>query len=168
MSPDLTQFVSGKFFITGTLHSDGNTPRPVKADRLWENAGNNLRLNIKVEDSTLFTFNRGGLVGDYLDSTEFHWWIEKEVPGTLSTNLDENEHETNSIGQFCLRPFVWPISPRKARMSILLYPLSKDDLSSNHPHYLNPSFPGIEVQSLGIPLFPGTDKGRSGEAPSFP
>ena len=53
-----------------------------------------------------------------------------------------------------MRPFLIPLSPEKIKLKVLIYPVSKARLTSDYPHYDSAAFPGLELFSVELPLFP--------------
>ena len=63
-----------------------------------------------------------------------------------------------------------PISSSKARVTILVFPLSKEDLEAQHPHARKASFPGLELMQCDVDLFPlaNSETGKNWGCPLTP
>ena len=72
----------------------------------------------------------------------------------------QKENLPDSYLSFTVRAFVIPTGDTYAKISLLLFPLPKDMLITNHPQSGNPCFPGITLFSGEFPLLP-----RSTERP---
>ena len=55
-----------------------------------------------------------------------------------------------------------PLSAERVKLRIMMYPASKDRLLADHPMSEKASFPGLELTTLELPLFPLT-KQQSGK-----
>ena len=70
------------------------------------------------------------------------------------TEIDEASYTENNIGNFCLRPYVVHLSPKTARVTVMAYPMMKEDFEAQHNLYNNPSFPGLELMVCDVDIFP--------------
>ena len=166
LSPDNKKVVSGNLFVTGELMKSA---KEVRANRLFGQAEKDLRISYIIEDASVLTFNSGTGVGDYIDAGDITWSVLKKTRGE-TIELNETEYSENNIGEFCLRPFLIPLSSQKARLTILAFPLSKAKLETDHPLSKKAAFPGLELTVLEIDLFPLGDKetGKAWGCPLLP
>ena len=158
---------SGKINMAGELMK---TTREFKAVKLFENAEKDLRVTFQIEESGLFKFNNGMMVGDLLDCSEFPMSVEKKNTGRAPVVVEETDYSIHNISSFCVRPYLVPVSGRKAKLTILAYPLSKDELTTEHPLSNKAAFPGMELGTMEINLFPvtNTDISKDWGSPIYP
>ena len=120
LSPDNGKIVEGKMFLQGELLKSA---KEIRATKLWDQADKDLRLSYTFEDSSIFTFNAGSMAGDYIDCSNLSWQVVER--GNNTNPLEVGEYIEKGIEEFCVRPFVVPLSPEKAKLKVLIYPVSK-------------------------------------------
>ena len=150
LSPDNKKIIQGKVFLQGELLKSS---KEIRVNKLWDQSDKDLRLSYRIDDASIFTFNDGSLVGDYVDSSNINWMI---VEKGNSTALEVGDYTERGVEEFCIRPFIIPLSAEKAKLKVLIFPVSKDRLSTDFAHFDKPSFPGLEMFSMELPLFPLT------------
>ena len=107
--------------------------------------------------------------GDYLEDDKVDWEVlKKATSGT--TTIDSSEYEDNKIGDFCLRPFLVPLSSSRAKLTILAFPLSQADLEKDHAHYKKTAFPGLELAQFELEFCPraSNEVGKNWGCPIIP
>ena len=83
--------------------------------------------------------------------------------------MNRNTRRTK-IGHFSIHPHVVPLSSSKARVTLIVFPLSKDDLEAQHTHSKKASFPGLELMQCDVDIFPrmGGETGKAWGCPLVP
>ena len=159
LSTDNRKITSGKIYTHGELMRSN---KDFRAQRLFEKADKDLRIYYQIEDFATFKFNNGTLIGDMVDCMELAWHVEKKVTGAANTVVAPSDYVDHGIGNFSIRPFIVPLSGKKAKTTIVCFPLTSAELQSEHPLSRNPSFPGLELTSFEVNLFPPSspDQGK--------
>ena len=116
-SPDNKKIVASRMFVAGTLMQNR---KELKASRLFVDADKDLKISYIIEESSMFTFKSGTTIGDYLEDDKVDWEVLKKGPSGTTT-IDSSEYEDNKIGDFCLRPFLVPLSSSRAKLTILAF-----------------------------------------------
>ena len=156
----LTLSNNNKSIINAKIHMIGDlmdAPKDVRAKKLFEKFPSDLRIFYLVKDISAYTFSSGTLVGDYLDCSDITWYVEKKIQGEANICIEPHDYGKNHVGSFCLHPYIIPLSGQKAKVQVLVYPLSLDDLKDKYPLYKDPAFPGLEIANLEVALFPHTN-----------
>ena len=107
------------------------------------------------------------MVGDLLESGDLDWFVSEEKPGLAPKVLNNEEMNTAGVGDFCARAYAHPIRPTWLKLSLIVYPLSKDDLTKQHKLASHKSFPGIESKSEEFQFAP-LNTGKKWGSPFLP
>ena len=158
LSPDNSKVVGGKVFLQGELLK---STKEVRANKLWEKVDRELKIKYSIEDAAILTFNSGTLVGDYIDCKDLSWQVVEKKNGEV-IELESVDYTARQIEEFCIRPYLIPLSVERIKLRIMMYPASKDRLTADHPLSEKASLPGLELTTLELPLFPLT-KQQSGK-----
>ena len=68
--------------------------------------------------------------------------------------IGEDEYEQNRIGSMSIRPYLIPLSATKVKLALVVYPVSKDQLTNDNQHAGKAAFPGLELTSFELDFFP--------------
>ena len=158
LSPDNSKVVGGRVFLQGELLK---SPKEIRANKLWEKVDKELKISYSIEDAATLTFSSGTLVGDFVDCKDMSWQVVEKRHGELS-ELEPADYIARQIEEFCIRPYLIPLSAERVKLRIMIYPVSKDRLQTDYPLSEKASFPGLELTTLELPLFPLT-KQQSGK-----
>ena len=112
-----------------------------------------LQFVIRDLDCGKFSF-ANSLVSDYVDGENFDFWFRKD---RNSDKLSLEEATTAGFQGFALRAFLSPTSITSCtwlRLTICLYPATRDTLLAENQMAASPLFPGISIFSKEIPLAP--------------
>ena len=155
LSPNNKKVVSGQVCLVGELMKN---PREIRANRVFENADKELRISYQIEEASTLSFNNGTMIGDVLDSENpwFQWHVFKKTSGVVTT-MEETSHPELHIGELSVKPFLFPLSGTRAKLALVVFPLSKEKLSTDHPNSVKAAFPGVELTSMEIDMFPLMD-----------
>lgn len=153
LSNDNSRSIDGRFVLLGSLCSE----KRISAGKFWSQMDvpgtsgvqpETLSLCYSIPDCEIFKFPNGGLVSEYVDGDAVpHSFVRGD------TQVQEDDLPDSYLG-FAIRAFIVPTRETYAKLSVLLYPLTKDMLASNHPLSDNPGFPGITLFSGEFPLLP--------------
>ena len=163
LSPDNRKVVQGKVVLVGDLMKGS---KEVKANRLFPEADKQLSISYQFDDASLFTFNSGTMIGELVDSSECNWSVFKKARGG-NTEIVQSEFEGNSIGNFSVRPYLVPLSSQRAKLTLLVFPLSKADLEAEHSLCNKAAFPGLEMTVMEIDFYPLSDGDGKGLGLAF-
>ena len=110
------------------------------------------------------------MVGELIDGSELTWSVEKKTSARVSNTVEEAEYGRNNISDFCIKPYLVPVSGRKVKLTILAFPMGVDQLKTKHPMSSKAPFPGLELWSTVVNLFPATntDLGKDWGSPITP
>ena len=167
LSPDNKKVTGGRINIVGEFIKE---PKEFKATKLFEKADKDLRITYQIDDATIFKLNGGTMIGELLNSDQFTWSVTKKTSSRVNTVIDETDYESSSIGDFCVKPYLIPVSSNTAMLTLLAFPMNATKLKADHPLSDKTSFPGMELISLNIPLFPPMDseRGKNWGSPIHP
>ena len=165
-SPDNKKIVGSNIFLTGELMRGS---KEIRANRLFNDADKDLRIVYSVEEASILSFKSGTMIGDYFDDDKITWNVIKKT-NRGSTEVEVADYESQNIGSFCIRPFVVPLSPSKARVTLLAFPLSVAQIEAQHPHFKKAAFPGLEILQHDVDIFPqmSSDAGKVWGCPLIP
>ena len=165
-SPDNKKIVGGNLFMAGELMKGF---REIRANRLFPDVDKDFRISYQIEEASIFSFKSGSMIGELVDDDRIMWNVIKKT-SRGNTELDINDYGTNNIGSFSVRPYVVPLSPTKARITVLVFPLHKADLEAQHAHWRKAAFPGLELLQCDVDLFPlvNTDTSKAWGCPFIP
>ena len=164
LSPDNKKVNNGRFFLTGRLYEEGSS---IKGDRLWPGVPPNLRFNLRIEEAGVLTFNSGTMVGDLLESGDLDWSVTEETPGLVPKVLNSTEMAEAGVGDFTTRVYAYPIRSTWLKISLVLYPMARENLLREHKLASNKAFPGIEFKSEEVRFCP-LNTGKKWGAPFLP
>ena len=140
LTNDNASILNMQFMLAGSLWE---RPLNVSATRFFEDLEAGTSLTFPTFNTSALVFNSSALVSDYLSHEQIpHEWKRNGQPYPPPAPNKP----------FSIRAFVTPIEGKWARLWILLFPLAKPDLLSNHPLAANKSFPGMEVSAVTFPL----------------
>ena len=169
LSPDNRKVNSGKVMAMGELMKG---TKDFRANRLFDGADKELRVSYIIEDFSTFTFNTGSLVGDVIDGEDLgvQWNVFKKGQRGDTEPIAEDDHDANNIGKLSIRPYIIPLSGSKAKLQLVVYPVSKEKLAVDHPNSNKAAFPGLELTSFEIDMFPlvNKDEGKAWGCPILP
>ena len=145
LSNDNRRVTDASFHLMGNLCTD----KRVSANKYWD-LPEQTSLSFSIPDCAVFKFTNGNMVSELLDggSIEHSFYVGEEP-------LEQGEYPEALLG-FTIRAHVIPTRENYAKLNIILFPLAKDLLLTNHPLSTNPTFPGISVFSGEIPVFPSS------------
>jgi len=158
-----------RFIMRGPLHT---AAIPIKASTIWEGAAKDITLHVTLPDSDAFQFAGGELCSDFLNQALVKFHFTKDTKDT-SLPVLPTEWEANKLGQFSLRLMAHldKASNGKAgphfRVSVLLFPLSVDQLQELSDATQSSAWPGIRILEGKSELFPRAPPGCWG-CPLFP
>ena len=109
------------------------------------------------------------MIGELVSDDKVTWSVYRKG-SRGNTDIPEEEYEANKIGHFCLRPVIVPLSSSKARVTLLVFPLTKEELETQHAHSGKAAFPGLELMTCDVDMFPrmNKDTGKSWGCPIIP
>ena len=165
-SADNKKVTASRMFTAGLLMKNR---KEIKANRLFAEADKELRISYMIEESSVFTFSSGTMIGDYIEENQIDWEVTKKTAEGTST-IQAEQHGANKIGKFCLRPYLVALSASKVKITILSYPLTPTELETQHPHFIKAAFPGLELAQFELDFFPraSTETGKSWGCPIIP
>ena len=150
LSNDNKSVSNGSFNLIGSI-SDSPLVFPTK--KLWDTVNDTISLQLSLPNGRDFPFSEGGLVSDYVDSTDISFSFFNNKEPTNPIVEDPETLRAHKIGDFCLRAFGVPTSTNFVKLFILFFPASAEEVLS-HPLGKNPAWPGILLFSGQVPLFP--------------
>ena len=137
-------------FLTGEFMKSS---KDIKANRLFPEADKDLKIQYCIEEASTFSFRTGSMVGEALDDDKVTWTVlRKSARGY--TAVEEADYVEQKIGHFSIKPYVVPISATRAKVTLLVFPLSTEELESQHSHWRKTSFPGLELMQTEVDMFP--------------
>ena len=151
---------SAQFQLRGRLHQDAI---PVTASTVWEGAPKGAVVHITLPDCSNFKFTGGELVSDYLHQAAVKFAVTKDGNPLLPTDW-----EANKIGLFSLRLIAHldKASNTKTgphfRVSVLLYPLSVEELADLCDATQSVAWPGLRILEAKSEIFPRAPAGLWG------
>ena len=152
LSPDGTLVQSANFLLRGAL---ATTPITVKANTVWDKVAKGVSINIALPDSSAFSFSGGELVSDYLSHEKVKYTVTKD-----GNTIPLAEWSTNNVGNFALRIIAYldkssnTRSGPHFRVTVLLYPLSVEELEELSEATQSVSWPGVKILEGRAELFP--------------
>ena len=149
LANDNRSVVNGQFGLHGTI---ANASITVPAKKIWEEANEAVSVSIKLPVGNKFNFPCG-LTSEYLDESVLDPAIFFHNDQANNPVLEPGERETLKIDRFCLRAVVVPSTPSFVKLTILVFPGSKEEVLT-HPLASNPAWPGIRLFDGQLPLFP--------------
>jgi len=150
LRPD--NITADRTFLVLKGHIFDEDPIILGATRFFE-LSSPLQFVIGDLDCGKFCFSNS-LVSDYVDGENFSFWFRKD---RNSEKLTRGEAESAGFQGFALRAFLAPTSITSCawlRLTICLYPASRDTLLAENQTADSPLFPGISIFSKEIPLAP--------------
>ena len=156
---------SAQFQMRGRLHEDAI---PVTASNVWEGAPKGAVVHITLPECSSFQFTGGELVSDYLHQDATKFAVTKDGLPLLPTDW-----EANKIGSFSLRLIAHldKASNGRAgphlRVSVLLFPLSVEELGELTDATQSVAWPGLRILEAKSEFFPRAPAGFWG-CPLFP
>ena len=123
-----------------------NEAKTFSTAKLWP-FGDGLTLKIGKIECSKFVF-KYGLTSELLDHSLIDYSLVRQNGSTVSLE------DLNTMGftGFCCRVFIQPVSVSKAKLTVLLFPLPAEQLTSDHPLAKDPGFPGIAIHRQEIDL----------------
>ena len=158
LSPDNKKVTNGGVRTVGELMK---SQKDFKASRLFPTTDKDLKIGYTIEEASTFTFSKGTLTGDIIDGHNpgIAWHVFKKGPNPGQvTTIAETQYDTLGIGNLSIKPYLIPVSPHRCKLSILIFPLAKDKLLLDHPECDKAAFPGLELTSMEIDIFPKVDQ----------
>jgi len=152
LSPDGTLVQSAQFLMRGALTAAAIT---VKANTIWDKVAKGVNINITIPDSGAFSFSGGELVSDYLSHEKVKFTVTKD-----GTPILPMEWGTNNVGNFALRLIAHldkssnTRSGPHFRVSVLIFPLSVEELEELSEATQSVSWPGVKILEGRAELFP--------------
>ena len=145
LTNDNRSITTGNFFMVGQLFQDSDT-KVFQAAKFWAGPDTaDIDLHISVPSAEIFTF-KSSMVSDLIDSREVSHAFFRG-----SQRIEEDEAEALVPG-FSLRLFVIPTRENYAKVTLVLYPLSLENLLDLHPLAEDPNFPGLSLCSGEFPI----------------
>ena len=162
LSNDNKAVHNARFVLQGEMFKD--SVKVVNANLFWTFPGAvPHQLVLETIPCSLFTF-RDNLVSNLVDASELDYSLRPTGKQPLiGTELDDV-----GFKGFCLRAYIWPTSPCWAKLVILLYPLSKDELAREQPLSVHAAFPGLSLLSVTFPLSQEAKRGARYGLPFLP
>jgi len=157
---------NARFCMRGALHDEAIV---VKSSHLWEGAAKEVSLHLTLPDSGAFQFNGGELCSDYLPQALVKFSFVKDGGQVILPT----EWEANKLGQFSLRLMAHLDKGSNGRagphfrVSVLLYPLSVDELQELSGATQSAAWPGFRILEGKSELCPRAPLGCWG-CPTFP
>ena len=149
-STDNKKVSNAMVFLTGEFMKSS---KDIKANRLFPEADKDLKIQYCIEEASTFSFRTGSMVGEALDDDKVTWTVlRKSARGY--TAVEEADYVEQKIGHFSIKPYVVPISATRAKVTLLVFPLSTEELESQHSHWRKTSFPGLELMQTEVDMFP--------------
>lgn len=140
LSNDATKVDQMVFTLAGDLFTDFNGLR-CPANKFFE-IDDSYSIEIPPFESALFTFHNGTMQSEILDHSKIRVdWFKDGVA------LTAEERAAAKIPGFSLRFFATPNAANWMAISIILFPLPKQQLLELYPMCLHPAFPGIRLYS---------------------
>ena len=135
-----------RFHLAGTIFDNG--PHKATASSFWDNltVTGTITFTIPQLNTSVFTFNEGGLTSDLLDSSAIttHWFLDG-VP------MSPEARTQAGIDGYSLRCHITPkqvlTTGTWAAINITLFPLPKASLLEQNPLATHHNFPGFKLYS---------------------
>ena len=124
-------------------------PKVIPFTKFWAPSASRVHHELVIAelDGSSFRF-KDSLVSNLVDLSDLTFHI-RPVGGQLLVGTDlDNLHWWG----FCLRAFIWPTTPNFAKLIILLYPLSKDEIADEALLSSFAAFPGFSLISVEFPI----------------
>ena len=157
---------NARFCMRGALHDEAIV---IKASQIWEGASKEMSLHLTLPDSGAFQFNGGELCSDYLAQALVKFSFVRDGNQVVLPT----EWEANKLGRFSLRLMAHldkssngRVGPN-FRISVLLFPLSVDELQELSGATQCAAWPGFRILEGKSELFPKAPLGTWG-CPIFP
>jgi len=154
------------FIMQGALH---NAAIPLKASGIWEGASKDVTMHITLPDCSAFQFTGGELCSDFLPQALVKTAFTREGGQPVLPT----EWEAYKLGSYSLRLIAHLDKSSNGRagphfrVSVLLFPLSVDELLELSEAVQSPAWPGIRILEGKSELFPRAPPGIWG-CPLFP
>ena len=145
LSADNNRVSSASFHLLGKLWSD----KAFNAGSYW-NTDAPTQLICSIPDLTIFHFPPGSLCSEYVSSSDLTFSFTQNGAVVPTTSFSQV-----GLTDFCIRAFCYPSSDAYAKLTILLFPCSINQLAVN-PLYLDPYFPGIKLYDSEFQLSPSS------------
>jgi len=141
---------NNKTVNTATCQVLGELPLASKRKAVKDITGDKSTLSLRFPDMEASAFKfRDTLTSDYI-STEALDLIVLDENGAA---LDSEALKAAAIPPLSLRMFILPMKGgQKCKISVLVFPLSTQDMAENHPLHSDPAFPGSTIWTAEIPL----------------
>lgn len=156
LSVDNTKVDSGQFMVRGAEERDFK----IDASKVWQDADMNVTLTIRMPSMDSFSFSEGGLASDLLDDTEVINFLHTVHEGGPATPILQPDLRQLGIGHFCLR-LVCNLSRStstkngvRVKYTLMLFPVSKSELSKMSQHHVSGSWPGIKLGEGDMSMMP--------------
>ena len=145
LANDNRSITTGNLFLVGQLFPDSDT-KVFQAAKFWAGPDTaDIDLHISIPSADIFTF-KSSMVSDLVDAREVSHAFFRG-----SQRIEEDEAEALVPG-FTLRLFVIPTRENHAKVTLVLFPLSRDNLHELHPLAEDPNFPGLSLFSGEFPI----------------
>ena len=162
LSNDNASVARGVFSLAGVFLPDAIV---IPAKKLWHDLPDSISLSVALPSPDVFSFP-DSLVSDYVDDDQLpHFYFFNNSPD--STRLSEEDISDVDLGNFCVRLFIYPASATYVFFSVLIFPLSSEDLKE-HALSPNPKWPGLLLCDGQLPLFPPSARKVKWGAPFLP
>ena len=152
LSADGSLVQHAQFQMRGRLHQDAI---PVNASTVWEGAPKGAVLHITLPECSQFKFTGGELVSDYLPQDAAKFGVTKDGLPLLPTDW-----EANKIGNFALRLVAHLDKASNGRsgpyfrVSVLLFPLTVEELAELSDATQSVAWPGLRILEAKSEIFP--------------
>ena len=154
LASDNARVLGINFYLLGRLHESPDACTTVLAKKYWPSAKPSLEIRFTFIDLNIFKFD-SSLQSSLVDSSAVNF--EVYDPETMETLTAEEFHEAGG-GYFCLRAFCHMTTAVYFKLSMVLYPESKQTLLENFPYARNAMFPGLKLLEQESAILPNADK----------
>ena len=122
------------------------TARSFAASKFWS-FKDKYFLKLQPIDLRLFQFT-DTLVSNVVDSSQIAYsFVDKDGNDVFGEVLSDQGYKG-----FCIRLYAVPTSAAEAKVKLVLYPVTKDDLEADQPYQKDPRFTGLLITSTDIEI----------------
>lgn len=163
LSPDNTKIRAARLLLGGSW---GEGPVTIQAQKIWPTAGENLVLEIAINDMSMFKFPEGEMASNYVAGNTTKHVIKTTSQDGATKAVEEAEHTILNVGDFCMRAVCSLAKSSSVKYgvwlttNILVFPGTVASLVDKSPLAHKASWPGIKMAEGDIILRPQAGRAR--------